>query len=307
MKSVPAGWVIAALWLASCQPQGPMLKATSSSVPATPSPTPLHRPGDLRRDQDGIQQVWVPAGSFLMGTASADGLTVPPWAKNELASEMPQHQVQLTHGFWLDRFEVTNGAFQAFVDAGGYTQRRYWSDAGWDWLTHQIAHPPRTCDQSGAEFPRACVTWHEAQAYATWRGGRLPTEAEWEFAARGPQSLIYPWGNTWEPALANVVDSQGSQPVGSYPGGASWVGALDMSGNLMEWVQDWLDSHYYEASPAQDPPGPDHGFRKVEKGGWWGSVPFTARAAYRHFEDPPEYQDHHIGFRVLTPEEYGVP
>lgn len=215
---------------------------------------------------------------------------------------MPQHLVQLTHGYWLDRFEVTHTAFQAFVDAGGYSQPDYWSDEGLDWLGHQIVPPPGPCEQEGAGYPRACITWYEAEAYAAWRGGRLPTEAEWEYAARGPQSFVYPWGNEWDPSLANVVDSQGSQPVGSYPGGASWIGALDMSGNVMEWVQDWLDAHYYADSPSRDPSGPERGFRKVEKGGWWGSVPFVARAAYRHFEDPPEYQDHHIGFRVLTPD-----
>jgi formylglycine-generating enzyme required for sulfatase activity len=119
--------------------------------------------------------------------------------------------------------------------------------------------------------------------------------------------LVYPWGNNWDPSKANVVDSQGSLPVGSFPKGASWIGALDMSGNVMEWVNDWLDVHYYEDSPVQDPAGAERGFRMVEKGGWWGSVPYVARSAFRHFEDPPEYQDHHIGFRVLTPDDSSPP
>ena len=108
-------------------------------------------------------------------------------------------------------------------------------------------------------------------------------------------------GRTFDPALANVVDSTGPTPVGTYPDGASWVGALDMAGNAMEWVADWLDAGYYADSPAVDPTGPDGGRNKVEKGGWWGSNPFVARAAYRHYEDPPNYADEHIGFRVLTP------
>jgi formylglycine-generating enzyme required for sulfatase activity len=90
-------------------------------------------------------------------------------------------------------------------------------------------------------------------------------------------------------------------PVGSYPTGASWVGARDMAGNAMEWVADWLDPAYYAKSPASDPTGPPTGTIKVEKGGWWGSNPFAARSAYRHYEDPPTYQDHHIGFRVVVP------
>ncbi len=113
---------------------------------------------------------------------------------------------------------------------------------------------------------------------------------------------IYPWGDEWDPAKANVVDSEGLVPVGSYPDAVSWVGAFEMSGNAMEWVQDWLDSRYYEQGDMIDPQGPETGARKVEKGGWWGSHPYIARAAYRHFEDPPTYQDHHIGVRVVSPQ-----
>ncbi|NJN54984.1 MAG: formylglycine-generating enzyme family protein [Anaerolineae bacterium] len=98
----------------------------------------------------------------------------------------------------------------------------------------------------------------------------------------------------------NVVGSSGLTPVGSYPEGVSWVGAHDMSGNAMEWVQSWLSYTYYEQGESVDPQGPERGSIKIEKGGWWGSNPFVARAAYHHFEDPPTYQDHHIGFRILT-------
>ena len=102
--------------------------------------------------------------------------------------------------------------------------------------------------------PRVCVTWYEAEAYAHWRGGRLPTEAEWEYAARGPESRIYPWGETFDPTRCNLVDSKGAKPVGSYPNGVSWTGLHDMAGNAMEWVADWRGPH--EASPATDPGGP---------------------------------------------------
>jgi formylglycine-generating enzyme required for sulfatase activity len=146
-----------------------------------------------------------------------------------------------------------------------------------------------------------CVTWYEAEAYARWRGGHLPTEAEWEYAARGPQSLIYPWGNEFDSNRANVIGSTGPTPVGSYPNGVSWVGAHDMAGNAMEWVWDWRDGEYYKLNVQYDPQGPETGTIKIEKGGWYDSNQFVARSAYRHFEDPPSYGDRHIGFRIVTP------
>ena len=222
---------------------------------------------------------------------------------NAFASEQPAHSVTLTRGYWLDTYEVTNAAFKAFVEDGGYQNQAYWSEAGWQWLSQQRAGSvPRSCTGNAPDQPRACVTWYEAEAYAHWRGGRLPTEAEWEFAARGPDALIYPWGNDFDPERCNVIDSRATTAVGSYPNGVSWVGAHDLAGNVMEWVQDWLDVKYYSNSPTADPTGPDTGQVKVEKGGWWGSNPFAARSAYRHFEDPPDYSDGHIGFRIVTPQ-----
>jgi formylglycine-generating enzyme required for sulfatase activity len=130
----------------------------------------------------------------------------------------------------------------------------------------------------------------------------LPTEAEWEYAARGPESTSYPWGDEFDSTRSNVVGSSGSVRVGSYPNGASWVAAQDLAGNAMEWVQDWLDVNYYQGGAAVDPAGPPTGQSKVEKGGWWGSNLFVARSAYRHFEDPPGYGDKHIGFRIVSTE-----
>lgn len=258
--------------------------------------------GDVRVDSHGIEQVWVPAGSFMMGSDDPTAFDPPDWARREAESEQPQHELEISSGFWIDRYEVTNAAFQAFVDDGGYENEAYWSEDGWDWLTRRAPDElPVECAEPVADHPRVCVTWYEAQAYARWRDGRLPTEAEWEYAARGPESRVYPWGDQWDAARANVVDSPGLVAVGSYPGGVSWVEAHDMSGNAMEWVQDWWSRDYYEQSPRVDPTGPESGYVKVEKGGWWGSNPYVARPAYRHFEDPPDYQDHHIGFRIVTP------
>lgn len=260
-----------------------------------------------RIDRAGVRQVWVPPGAFRMGSddATLDALRAqdpPAWVAPALASERPAHEVRLTRGYWIDLFEVTNASFQAFVDAGGYGDRALWSDAGWAWLAKQDRKTlPSPCVGTEPELPRRCVTWYEAEAYAAWRGGRLPTEAEWEFAARGPRSPVYPWGNDFDAARCNVVESAGPKPVGSYPDGVSWVGAHDMAGNAMEWVSDWLDAGYFARSPVENPEGPAAGTIKVEKGGWWGSNRFVSRSAYRHFEDPPEYGDKHIGFRVVTP------
>lgn len=285
------------------------LLAIMFALPVTAQSESTPQAGDVRIDEYGIEQVYVPAGCFMMGTSDAEAeyarsLDAPDWSLSRLTSEQAQHEVCISSGYWIDRTEVTNAAFQAFVDAGGYTTEAFWSQQGWNWLNRQNVDvlPLADCHPEATDHPRVCITWYEAEAYARWRGGSLPTEAQWEYAARGPESLIYPWGNEWDSALANVVDSIGLTPVGSYPDGASWVGALDMAGNAMEWVQDWL-SRGYEAESVTDPAGASRGTMKVEKGGWWGSNPVVARAAYRHFEDPPTYQDHHIGFRIVTAEE----
>jgi formylglycine-generating enzyme required for sulfatase activity len=283
-----------------------LLLAPLSAQEATPEATEIAA-GDSRIDAFGIEQVWVPADCFVMGTtdeeaAYAESLEAPSWASDRLNSEQPAHEVCLSQAYWIDKYEVTNAAFAAFVEAGGYSTPEYWSADGLRWLERRSAgNLPLPCENDDMpEHPRACITWYEAQAYAAWRGGALPTEAQWEFAARGAESLIYPWGNEWDASLANVVDSTGTMAVGSFPEGASWVGAEDMSGNVMEWVNDWLGTHYYDESERDDPQGPETGRAKVEKGGWWGSNSLVARAAYRHFEDPPAYQDHHIGLRIVT-------
>jgi formylglycine-generating enzyme required for sulfatase activity len=269
------------------------------------------QPGSLRHDERGVGQVWVPPGRFVMGTdettrAELAAQDLPRWVAGELASECPAHEVEITRGFWIDRCEVSNSAFAAFVEDGGYARRELWSEPGWSWLSAQPAGSrPAPAETDGPQMPLADITWYEAEAYARWRGGRLPTEAEWEYAARGPQSRRYPWGDDFEATRCQVVDAHGPAEIGMHLDGASWVNAQDMSGNLMEWVADWLDVGAFARDAAggvvQDPTGPATGQVKVEKGGWWGGPAFAARGAYRHFEDPPSYADHHIGVRVVTP------
>lgn len=268
-----------------------------------------HSAGETRVDAYGIEQVWVPAGCFLMGITAEQAEAIiaadpPSWVTRVLPLEQPQHEVCLTSGYWLDTYEVTNAAYQAFVDEGAYTTETYWSADGWKWLSRKnIDNLPLDCTEAVDDHPRVCVTWYEAEAYANWRGGKLPSEAQWEFAARGPESSMYPWGNEWDASLANVVDSDALTPVGTYPDGISWVGAYDMAGNAMEWTADWLDADYYANSPKNDPAGPESGRFKPERGGWWGSNPFVARSTFRYYEDPPTYQDHHIGFRIVSLDE----
>src|SRR5262245_55897596 len=285
---------------ARCGESGQSTAPTSAPL-ATPAGTPVSSPGRdpgaARRDAKGIGQVWVPGGVFQMGADSADA-TPPPWARNEARSERPQHEVAISRGYWIDTTEVTVEAYEAFIDAGGYQDRANWSEDGWAWLQGMGATKlPKACVPQEPDEPQVCVTWYEADAYARWRGGRLPTEAEWEFAARGPESRVYPWGNEYDPTLANLDGGLGPGEVGSHPKGASWVGALDMAGNAMEWVGDWWSATYYGQRVGDDPTGPATGSIKVEKGGWWGpandSGAYVGRAAYRHFEDPPLYSDHH--------------
>lgn len=267
----------------------------------TEPPTPTPPPHEIleRTDEFGVEQVYVPAGCFMMGAnPEVDELA------GAFPAEQPAHETCLTQGYWIDKYEATNANWQAFVDAGGYTTPELWSQRGAQWLARQdLAGLPYTCDTDEPDYPRTCITWYEAEAYAAWRGGSLPTEAQWEWAARGPELLIYPWGNEWDATLANVTGSAAAKPVGSYPEGASWVGAMDMSGNAMEWVQDWFSRMYYGDAPKDDPTGPEQGSLKVERGGWYGGRAEWARTTYRHNEDGPEYQDHHIGVRVVTPEE----
>ncbi|MFT7472822.1 MAG: sulfatase activating formylglycine-generating enzyme [Kiritimatiellia bacterium] len=255
-----------------------------------------------RIDVHGVEQVWVPAGSFLRGTADIEAVVAPNWVKRIMPSEQPQHRVTLSRGYWIDKFEVSNTQYQQFVEDDGYINQLHWSEEGWRWLQEaaQQNELPVECVAPIPDNPRVCVTWFEAEAYASWRGGRLPSEAEWEFAARGPASLIYPWGNDFDNDNANVLDDTGLARIDSYKAGRSWVGAYNLSGNAMEWVQDWLDVNYYERRESLDPSGPASGRIKIEKGGWWGSYSAVARSAYHHYEDPPSYQDNHIGFRLTT-------
>lgn len=202
---------------------------------------------------------------------------------------------------------MTNVEYQRFIDAGGYNTRNYWSVDGW--TEKGTRSKPR--DYSGftePNQPRVGVTWYEAEAFAKWAGGRLPTEAEWEYAARGPNSPIYPWGDEYEVGYANVDESQiggahlkKPMSVGSYPSEVSWVGAYDMAGNVWEWCADWYwydGSGGYDASQRDDPTGAPDGDGHVMRGGSWDYPPRFARAAYREWNVPHD-EDDDLGIRLV--------
>jgi len=255
-----------------------------------------------RFDAHGVEQVWVPPGCYERGSDPLEDLRAS-------ADETPRHTTCISNGFWLDRTEVTNDAYEKFVRGGWYGDRTRWSDAGWASIRKD--HLPYNYDflkqYMDPRQPRVKVTWYEADAYARWRGGRLPTEAEWEWAARGPESRRYPWGPAFDRGLVNSAyeDRRATVPVGSYPGARSWVGADDMAGNVAEWVADGYDPHAYRTAPRLDPFVPPNGLRHVLKGGAWGGVTGgwagDLRGARRLSWPPASHKTSH-GFRIVTPE-----
>ena len=167
---------------------------------------------ECRNARDGSVLVVVPGGTFTMGS-------------DELPNEKPPHRVTLA-AYCIGKYAVTNRQFKKFVSATGY-------DAGGDWRSWAA--------KWGEQAPVVCVSWHDAVAYCRWAGLRLPTEAEWEYAARGPEGRKYPWGDKWDGSRCNnaVKGSKGpgkAVAVGSYPSGASWCGALDMAGNVRQFT-----------------------------------------------------------------------
>lgn len=240
-----------------------------SLPPLSPTPSPVVAIG-----KDGKEMVLVPAGEFLMGSSDLELevflRTHPSWKLEWLDIEQPQHRVTLDD-FYIDKTEVTNAEYKRFVDATGHPPPRHWENG-------EIPAGQENYPVVNVHLP------DDAQAYAAWAGKRVPTEAEWEKAARGTDGRIYPWGNDWDPEKANVLGSKynGPAPVGSYPEGASPYGALDMAGNVWEWCSDWYAADYYVSSPLRNPQGPSEGDFRVVRGGSWFDPPEYARCAFRY-------------------------
>jgi len=253
------------------------------------------------RSPDEAEMVYVPDGEFLMGSQDSD--------RKADTDEGPQHTVTLD-AFWIDRTEVTNAQYVQFLNAlGEHTGACGGHDCAETKVEDKYSHILRgsqegryLVERGFEDHPATQVSWYGAQAYCAWVDGRLPTEAEWEKAARGVDGRLYPWGN--EPPdcdRAQYGDCGGTTvPAGSRPAGASPYGVLDMAGNVWEWVADWYDPVYYETSPAQNPQGPDAGVRNVFRGGSWGYPPAFIRATDRA-RNRPTYAGFGLGFRCAAP------
>jgi formylglycine-generating enzyme required for sulfatase activity/serine/threonine protein kinase len=265
--------------------ESPRTPLEPTATPANPSIPPTNTPEPetpvagttMTRSKDGMLMVYLPAGEFMMGSADSDS--------DAEDDEKPQHTVYLD-AFWIDRTEVTNAQYQMCVAAGVCVAA--------PWPNDNERHKP--------QLPVQGVSWYEANAYCRWAGANLPTEAQWEKAARGTDDCIYPWGNLFDGTKVNSCDRsctndnfrdsafddgyEEAAPVGSYPAGASPYGVLDMVGNVCEWVADRWSDKYYASSPLNNPKGPNSGEYRVLRGGSWDSSSDGVRVAARLMGHP---------------------
>ncbi len=273
-----------------------------SPTPTPPTPTPI--PTLIVRELDRMPMVYVPAGTFIMGSLANDVM-----AGND---EKPQILVQMS-SFYIDRYEVSVSQYAAFLTYLGRYERacnrqncaltRERVGVTSYLIESQAADgsPLFTALRGFEDYPINHVSWYGAAAYCEWVGARLPTEAEWEYAARGTDGRIYPWGNDPPNQLVAVFNSESFdnlKPVDALPGGMSPFGVYGMAGSMWEWVADWYDPVYYSRSPLVDPKGPSVGLTKVMRGGAWpnNNLADRIRAANRVGLEP-DFISSSVGFR----------
>jgi formylglycine-generating enzyme required for sulfatase activity len=234
---------------------------------------------------DGAETIHIDGASFKMGSLPTD--------VGAKADEQPQHKVNLGC-YNIYKKEVTNAMYNRCVAVGACIPP----------VQPQEDHPTaRVNDPAYGDYPVVGVDYNMASAYCRWAGARLPTEAEWEYAARGTTLLTYPWGV--EDPTCSLADSKGcyspdfTQKVGLLEAGNSPLGLMDMSGNAWEWVFDWYDANYYDGSPKNNPTGPNNGLYKVARSGGFNSIPDLLRAANRHAGNPYKAY-YNVGFRCAS-------
>jgi formylglycine-generating enzyme required for sulfatase activity len=256
--------------------------------------------GDPRAEE----WVPVPAGRFTMGTDTDE-------EPDQKAHESPQRRLEIS-AFEVMRTPVTVLAFSRFTLTGGYENRALWSDEGWSYREEKkIVCPRFASNEERAEWgayqtpsrPVVGVSWFEAEAYARWAGARLPTEPEWEKAARGPEGNVYPWGNDWveDAAAHRGRGPRKTLPVGVFPKGESPYGVLDMAGSVWQWCADRYAPDAYAREAGRDPMGPSVPAdppRRVVRGGAWNTLAFSLRCANRN-SYPPTARFSNLGFRCV--------
>ncbi len=282
----------------------PPTSTTTPTPSATPPPTPSRTPTPtpiviLTRQEDGMPMVLVPGGSFVMGASATDVEADP--------DEQPTHEVILD-SFYLDQYEINVAQYAAFLNANdGYVQACAGFTCAWTLFESSFTYLMQNADgsfvaQTGfADYPVNYVSWYGAAAYCDWVLARLPTEAEWEYTARGLEGYRYPWGNEQPSntlALFGRTDFQAIQPVTSYPDGVTPLHVYGLAGSMWEWTSDWYDAAYYTTSPTLNPTGSATVTTagRVLRGGGWRDEPLALRATNRQAMRPATFE-RDIGFR----------
>ncbi len=297
------------IMLVRVPPRGPQRPPTPQPQPV-PSVKPWERPGSRGGEEltgpDGGKFVWVPGGRFRMGSTREDvqyqikefgdfGVTA-----SHQADELYAHYVDLD-GFWIGKCEVTNAQYATFLNESDNKDMTKWLDMVSPYCEIELASDGYRANPGWEHHPVVGVSWYGAKAYCDHYGLNLPTEAQWEYAARGPESLRYPWGKEWDSNKCCNANNRGEKSrmfaVGSIGDDVSWCGVLDMAGNVSEWTADWYEETYYRRAAPRNPPGPRSGLQKVVRGGTYCNVGSNCNASNRSCREPG-FMGFPLGFRV---------